>query len=291
MPRRFLVIGADGLVGRHVAGALPAADVLRTSRRGIAGEPTLDITDSDAVRRVIREARPDVIVLAAADAYVERCEREPAKTRRVNVDAARVVAASAKEREALLVVFSSEYVFDGAAGPYSEADERRPINEYGRQKVALEDIALDTGRALICRTSGVFGMDQKRRNFVHQLVERLRAGQTFDVPSDQLVTPTFAPALAGAVVELARSGSTGPYHVAGPQIMSRVDFAQAVAKAFGLDASLLRPRETRELSLAAPRPKRAGLDTRKVSAALGHPLTAPIDGLRELAGSESAQAH
>src|SRR5919204_254988 len=92
------------------------------------------------------------------------------------------------------------------------ADGRAPINEYGRQKVDLEDLALATGRALVCRTSAVFGEDPKRKNFVYQLVDRLRAGETFTVPSDQVITPTYAPSLARAMVDLIRAGATGMYH-------------------------------------------------------------------------------
>lgn len=289
MGDRFLVIGADGLVGRHIAAALGNVEVVRTYRGDVAEGLKLDITDSGAVRQVTRDARPDVVFLAAADAYVERCEREPVETRRANVEAARVVAASTKESGALLVVFSSEYVFEGDAGPYSEEAERKPINEYGRQKVALEDIALATGRGLVCRTSAVFGEDPKRKNFVCQVADRLRLGQPFDVPSDQLVTPTYAPALARAIIELTRNGQRGTYHVAGPDVMSRLHFAEEIAAVYDLDASLLRPRATSELGLAARRPKRAGLDTRKVRVALGHPLTAAADALRELANADSAR--
>jgi dTDP-4-dehydrorhamnose reductase len=283
MSRRYLVIGAGGLVGRHLTVALGGADVVRTYREDQPGGLRLDITDSAAVKRVIRESRPDVILLAAADAYVERCEREPVKTRRVNVEAARVVGSSAKESGAHLVVFSSEYVFDGGAGAYREEDARGPINEYGRQKVLLEDIALETGRGLVCRTSAVFGDDPKRKNFVCQLVDRLRSGETFGVPSDQLATPTHAPSLARAVVQLAEQGQTGIYHVAGPEVMGRVDFARLVVDAFALDGSLLRPRRTEELGLAAARPERAGLRTEKLRQYLGVPLTAPADALREMA--------
>jgi dTDP-4-dehydrorhamnose reductase len=290
MRERFLIIGAGGLVGRHLTAALGEANVVRTYRGDVDGGVTLDITDSPAVARVIRESRPDVIFLAAADAYVERCEREPEETRRVNVEAARAVASSATEARAVLVVFSSEYVFEGGSGPYAEDDERGPINEYGRQKAALEDIALATGRGLVCRTSAVFGDDPKRKNFVCQLVDRLRSGHSFDVPSDQMVTPTYAPALAGAVVELARAERIGTYHVAGPSVMERIDLAKAVAAAYGLDRSLLHPRPTSELGLAAPRPRHAGLDTRKLRETLGHPLTAAADALRELAASDSARA-
>ena len=280
----FLLIGADGLVGRHLSAALPAGDTVRTYRRDPPenGRP-LDITDTDALRAAIAEVRPKVILLAAADAYVERCERDPTATRLVNVEAPRRIAEAITASDALLVVFSSEYVFDGTAGAYAEDDGRRPINEYGRQKAALEDIALATGRGLVCRTSAVFGDDPRRKNFVCQVVDRLRSGETFEVPSDQLVTPTYAPSLARAVVELAERARTGIYHVAGPQVMGRLEFARLVVEAFRLDASLLRPRRTQELGLAAARPERAGLRTDKLRQDLGETLTAPADALRELA--------
>jgi dTDP-4-dehydrorhamnose reductase len=280
----FLLIGADGLVGRHLSAALSAADAVRTYR----GDPPkgglrLDITDADATRGLIAEIGPRAILLAAADAWVERCEREPKTTRRVNVEAPRMIAEAIDASDAALVVFSSEYVFDGSAGTYDEDDRRGPINEYGRQKAELEDIALATGRGLVCRTSAVFGDDPKRKNFVCQVVDRLRSGETFDVPSDQLVTPTYAPSLARAVVRLAEQGKTGIFHVAGPEVMGRVDFARLVADAFALDVSLLRPRLTEELGLAAARPERAGLRTEKLSQYLGASLTSPADALREMA--------
>jgi len=287
-PARVLLIGAGGLVGRHLAQALAGPGPTSTYReRPPAGGIALDIRDHETVRRTIRAARPDVIVLAAADAYVERCELEPAATRVVNVDAPRVIAEEAQALGALLVVFSSEYVFDGAAGPYAEDDTRGPINEYGRQKVELEDLALATGRGLVCRTSGVFGADPQRKNFVCQVVDHLRAGDPFDVASDQLITPTYAPALAQALVALLRVGQRGIVHVAGPQVLGRFEFAQLIAKTHGLSDDLLRPRPTVALGLAARRPLRSGLDVTRLRGILGADLAAPEAALRELARSDA----
>ena len=283
-PSRVLLIGAGGLVGRHLRQAFSGTHVTATYRSDPPeGGIALDITDHDAVRRTLRDAKPDVIVLAAAEAYVERCEREPETTRVVNVEAPRFIASEAATRDALLVVFSSEYVFDGSGGRYTEADERRPINEYGRQKVELEDITLATGRGLVCRTSGVFGADPRRKNFVLQLVDRLRAGQPFDVPTDQLITPTYAPTLAGAVAKLVKRGQRGIVHVAGPSVLGRYEFAQLIADAYALPAALLRPRATAELGLAARRPLRSGLGVDRLHEILGTDLTAPAAALRELA--------
>lgn len=234
--------------------------------------------------RVIRDARPDVIVVAAANASVEECEREPIATRVINVDAVRHVAELAPD--ARLVVFSSEYVFDGRAGSYGEDDPVAPINEYGRQKVAVEAIARERPHHLVCRVSGVYGWSAARTSFVCQLVDRLRAGQRMRVPSDQLITPTPAPDLARAIIELVDRGAHGTFHAAGPEILSRPEFAQRAAESFALDPSLLDMRTTSELGLAAPRPLRAGLRTEKLHAFLGHGLTPSRDALSAMRDTE-----
>lgn len=286
---RYLVIGAAGLVGSHLMTALRDREVVGTHHRSsVPGGPALDVTDAQAVRALVREVRPDAILLAAADAYVERCEREPAQTRRVNVDGTRHVAAAAAEAGAALAVFSSEYVFDGTRGEYTEDDAVAPLNEYGRQKVEVEQIARGLPRHLVCRISGVFGREPSRKNFVLQLVDALRAGRTFRVPADQTITPTDAASLAVAVVALLDRSVSGTIHAAGPERLSRDAFARRVAEAFGLPGALITPVSTAELGLAAPRPLHAGLRDDRLRTALGHGLT-PIDvALGELAKEAGA---
>jgi dTDP-4-dehydrorhamnose reductase len=159
------------------------------------------------------------------------------------------------------------------------------LNEYGRQKVALEELARKAPRHLVLRISGVFGAEPSRKNFVWQLVDSLRAGQTFDVPSDQLITPTDGSSLGRAVVELLDRGATGTYHAAGPEVLGRVEFARLVARAFSLPPHRIRPRPTSELHLAARRPERAGLADAKLRSLLGHGLARPADALQALAAT------
>ncbi len=267
---RWLLIGAGGLVGGHLRDALGGREVVATSHRNaVPNTTTLDLTDATAVAGVIQDARPDIVLVAAADAYVEGCERDPVTTRAINVLAVERLIGYAPR--ATLVVFSSEYVFDGRAGPYGEDDPVAPINEYGRQRVALEALARGTDH-LVCRVSGVYGWSPARTSFVAQLVARLRKGERFAVPADQVITPTPAPDLARAGVDLVERGARGTFHCAGPEVLARPEFARRAAAAFDLDPGLIDSVPTASLGLLAARPASAGLRTDKLRAALGRSL-------------------
>lgn len=280
---RVLLLGAAGLIGRHLRSALAGRDVLACTRDGRDGTVAVDVRDADRLRAVVLDARADTIIDAAAEAWVERCEREPRETRAVNVEPVRALASLAAVRPAILVVFSSEYVFDGARGSYSEEDPTSPINEYGRQKVEIERLARCAPDHLIIRSSGVYGIEPARKNFVWQVVDRLRTGQPFRVADDQLITPTFAPSLAAALVELLDAGARGILHVPGPQVMRRDAFARLAADAFRLPLNLIVSTPTADLGLTAPRPPRAGLSDARLRKVLGRPSASPEDGLRALA--------
>jgi dTDP-4-dehydrorhamnose reductase len=282
MGDRALLIGGAGLVGRHVRAALADRDVVTTFHHDpVESGIPLDITDPSAVRELIAKIQPSAIILAAADPHVEGCERDPDGTWRVNVEAPAVIRLAAPD--ATLVVFSSEYVFDGTSGPYGEDDRVAPLNVYGLQKVALEELARSAPRHLVLRVSGVFGDEPRRKNFVWQLVDRLRAGKTFDVPADQVITPTDAASLGAAVVELIDRGASGTFHAAGPEMLGRVDFARLIARTFGLSEDLIVPRRTADLELRAKRPQSAGLSDAKLRGMLGHGLRSPADALGDLA--------
>jgi len=276
---RWLLLGAGGLVGSHLHAALAGRNVIATSHRAVVPRTTtLDLTDGSAVAALVREVQPTVVVVAVA-AHVEECERDPVTTRAINVTAVeRLIALSP---QATFVVFSSEYVFDGNAGPYAEDDLVAPINEYGRQKVALEELARSTDH-LICRASGVYGWSAARPSFVAQLVDRLGAGKRFSVPADQVITPTPALDLAAAVVDLVESGERGTVHCAGPEILARPEFARRTAMAFDLDPGLIDAVPTSSMGGRAARPANAGLRTEKLRLALGRSLSPSEIGLARM---------
>jgi len=273
---KTLVIGATGLVGAHVARAMAELGPVAATgfSRSANGTVPLDVRDEAAVRRVVSAARPDVVVCAAAEPHVDLCEREPRQTRATNVDGVRHVATAAAAVGATLVYFSSDYVFDGRLGDYREDAVMCPINEYGRQKVEAETIAQQVPKWIVLRISGVFGVDDRRKNFVYQVVDRLRAGAPVLAADDQTLCPTWAPALADALAVLLRGGFIGICNVVGPEPTVRVDFARRIGLAFGLDTAPVRAVHSNELTGAAPRPARSSLSDGLLRSLVGHGLPA-----------------
>jgi len=174
----------------------------------------LDIRDSDAVSELVDGFQPTTIFVPAAIADVDVCEEEHFASRRVNVGGVEHVVAAAEPVGARVILFSTDYVFDGSAGPYREDDEARPICAYGEQKLCAERVVVDAG-GLVLRTSMV-GEKPDRATFVLGLVDRLRAGLIADVSCDQWSSPTYAHDLAHAAIDLAAARATGVLHVAVP---------------------------------------------------------------------------
>ncbi len=258
------------------------------SSQSVIGRRHLDLAEKVEIERLLDAVDPGVVLCPAFISYVERCEREPELTRAVNVQGIDNLVAALAHRKLCFVFFSSDYVFDGSSGPYKETDSPGPINEYGRQKLLCERlIQARLEDALIIRTSGVYGWQPEGKNFVMTLLSRFRRGDAIKVPKDQDITPTFAPMLAGTVLQLAKAETSGIYHVAGGEVLLRSEFARLIAKVFELDPELVIPIETQSLGLAAPRPRHAGLDCGKVATMAGIELWGPERGLEEMRVEEN----
>ncbi|MGE5111830.1 MAG: dTDP-4-dehydrorhamnose reductase [Acidobacteriaceae bacterium] len=267
---RALIVGASGQVGAQLLRLLPAETTTATSREVRPGFEKLDlesIAENDAAAdKLLLDSMAGTVYCAGAMTYVDGCESNRGAAIRVNVGAPARLASAAARRGARFVYFSTDYVFDGKAGPYSEESETNPINVYGKSKregeVAVANACPD---ALIVRTTGVFGFDEKGKNFLYSLRRALLSGEPFRVPSDQISTPTYNADLATAIIALVAAGATGIFHVAGPELVSRLEFAQRAAAVMGLNASRIEGLSTAELGQIAPRPLLAGLRTEKLT--------------------------
>lgn len=283
---RHLIVGASGQVGgalftcAHEKKLDVVGTYLTTPSRDLR---KFDITDRSRVLRLIRETNPDVIYLAAAMTNVDRCQSEEGLSYEINVRGLDNVIDAANKSDATIVFISTDYLFDGSEGPYSETDLPNPLNVYGMHKLIGEHaVATRANNYLIVRTTVVFGWEEIGKNFVVRLKQKLAQGQKVEVPVDQMGTPTYNRNFAHSVLELASKGYDGIYNVVGTSYMSRYDFALQVASIFGLDSRLIKPVTTRELGQKAPRPLNAGLSCRKAQSVLKTRLLSSEEGLRQM---------
>ncbi|HLS87832.1 MAG TPA: dTDP-4-dehydrorhamnose reductase [Burkholderiales bacterium] len=263
-----LLTGRDGQVGTCLAPLLASfGEVHATDRRA------LDLEDAGALRRAVRELRPGLIVNAAAYTAVDRAETDRERAMRVNARAPAILAEEARRLGALLVHFSTDYVFDGEkAEPYVEDDTAHPLNVYGASKLEGERGILATQcRHLILRTSWVYGTGG--RNFVRAILDRARAGEALRVVDDQVGAPTSAAALAQACAEAIRAGAEGLYHASCGGRTTWHGFAAFILRATRLDASLVAV-SSAQYGAKAKRPRNSLLDNGKLWRSLAIALPA-----------------
>jgi dTDP-4-dehydrorhamnose reductase len=282
---KILVIGASGLIGGYIFKGFSALGLLKGTAYPEALEHyfSLDIRDAQAVSNIIAEFKPDTILCSAAISHVDYCEENPQEVRKVNVEGTRNVIREARKQGARFVFFSSEYVFDGRNGPYTETDKPSPLNEYGKQKVEVEEIIeKELSEFLIIRTTVVYGWEREGKNFIMQMLRNLNKGVPMRVPLDQFSSPTYAQNLADAVRDLVCANEVGIFNIVGSEVINRYEFAKIVCDVFSLDANLLIPVRTSELNQKAKRPLRAGLKIDKVNRLIRTPLLPPYQGLQKM---------
>jgi len=291
MDGTILVVGGTGLVGNAlvrawtVQGAAVAAATYHCHASGSFLQ--LDMQDMGQVRALLKAHRPAVVAVPAANPFVDYCELHPEETRKVNVDGTLNIARACREIGARMIFYSSDYVFDGVKGSYTEEDAPSPINEYGRQKAAAERgvLAADP-RNLVLRTSGAYGWQWEPKNFVLQVRANLSVGKAMRV-ADVRYNPTYVENLAEITTGLVDAGAGGIFHTVGAEEIARDEFARRVALAFGLDASLIQTVPAAESKSPTPRPKQSSLLTAKVRRLL--PSSPPVgveEGLRRMIAME-----
>ncbi len=266
---KILLTGCAGQLGRELKRSLAClGELTACDRRG------LDLADADALRTTVRATTPAVIVNAAAYTAVDQAETEAARADAINALAPGILAEEAKRLGALLIHYSSDYVFDGAkAAPYVEADPAAPLSAYGRSKLAGEQaIAAAGARHLILRTSWVYGLHGA--NFMKTMLRlgrrSVETGEELRVIGDQVGAPTWTRHLADATAAVLarRDGPEGLYHLAAGGQTSWHDYAEAIfaeAEAAGLmdKSPQIRRITSADYPLPAKRPANSRLDCAK----------------------------
>jgi dTDP-4-dehydrorhamnose reductase len=288
---KALVIGADGLLGSALVEALGpgrwagtwAHREVRDMERFDLAEFSVDPTLADPL---LEATLPDVVFCAAGMTVVEACEGDEHMARKVNSRAGRLLARACALRNVRFVFFSTDYVFDGTAGPYAEDAAPAPLTVFGRTKLEGETGTLAEGsRHLVIRTSWLFGPESRGDGLVYRLARALRAGRPVPVPADQYSTPTYSRDLAEAAIALAEFPASGVWHVAGPESMSAASFALLVAKRIGAPVTLVKPVPAAAGGHRAIRAPWGGLRTGKLREILpGLPLRAPAEAFAHWSG-------
>ena len=251
---RILLTGGNGQVGWELQGALaPLGEVTAL------GRAELDLRDAGRMRDAVRTAKPDVVVNAAAYTAVDKAEAERDLAFAVNAVAPGILAEEAKRAGALLVHYSTDYVFDGTKGsPYTEADPTCPINVYGESKLAGEKAIQGSDcRFLILRTSWVYG--PRGSNFMLTMLRLARERPELRVVDDQIGAPTSSLAIARATAQLLRPGAGGLYHLSAAGEVTWCGFARAILARAGI-ATPVRAIRTEDYPTPARRPRNSRLD-------------------------------
>lgn len=285
--RRILLLGCAGQTGWELRRSLaPLGTVVALARDDV------DVMDGAALRRAVREHRPTLIVNATAYNAVDKAEQEESLATAVNGAAPGILAEEALRSDALLVHYSTDYVFggtlyyghygpNGAPRPFTEEDPPAPVNAYGRSKLAGEEAIRAVGCAhLIFRTSWVYS--RRGRSFLAGLLRLDLAGEELRIVDDQVSCPTWAPSLADATAQILAScrragteellSKSGTFHLAGGGPVSRYAFADTVFACHrerGRSVPRILPITTADYPTPAVRPAYSALDSRRVRAVFG----------------------
>jgi dTDP-4-dehydrorhamnose reductase len=252
---KILVTGAAGLVGRHLAHTLARDhDVLALKRSD------LDISDRDAVHRYVSDVKPSLIVNCSV-IQVDESEQNPPKAQAVNVEGPRFLAAAASRLDAEIIHFSSQYAFDGepvGRPPYTIDDEPRPVNVYGRTKVASEEAVRDAcARSYIIRTSWVYGSG--KNSFLCTVHSDLHSGKRVRAIVDIWSSTTYVEDLIQRMLEILATRRYGTYHVVNEGLCSYYEFALEAGRLVKLNREqldrLIEIVHEGDMKRIAPRPR------------------------------------
>lgn len=299
--KRILITGANGLLGQKLVDLLtqqPDVELIATAR-GDNRLPfsdgytyqSMDISNRQQVLDVISDVRPNVVIHGAAMTDVDKCEVQKDACWTQNVHAVEYIIEACRTVDAFLLHVSTDFIFDGADGPYDETAEANPISFYGWSKQAGESAVRYSGRAdaplrwAIARTVLVYGIahDMSRSNIILWVKKSLEDGKNIKVVTDQWRSPTLAEDLAMGCYLIADKEAGGIFNISGKEVLTPYDMAIKTADYFGLDKSLIAQADASTFTQVARRPPRTGFILDKARTVLGYDPHTFEEGIAVLA--------
>jgi len=268
---RILVTGASGLLGTKICqlGICKGFEVYsgyKQNKPQIGIPQQLDLSQRNKIGKIFDKIQPEAVVHAAAMTNVDKCELEKRLSWRINAEGTQTIVKVCKKHRSFMVYVSTDYVFDGDRGMYTESDQVNPINYYGLTKLMGEESVRNIIRqACIARTSVIYSSIPAtgKTNFALWLLDKLRKREKVQIVTDQTNSPTLNTNLAEMILEILERELCGTYHLAGGTRLNRYQFAITLAKIFDLDTSLIDPCTSDEISWIAKRPKDSSLNVEK----------------------------
>src|SRR5690554_1194232 len=269
--KKILITGSNGLLGQKLVHKLKNHSnfqLVATSigenrikdKNGYVYE-SMNIANRTEVLLLIEKHKPDVIINTAAMTNVDACEENQDKCWELNVTAVKYLIEAVESCNTHLIHLSTDFVFDGEAGPYKETDQPNPLSYYGKSKLASEKLLEESKiKWSIVRTIIVYGIveDMSRSNIVLWAKAALEKKQKLTIVNDQFRSPTLAEDLADACILIAEKEKEGIFHISGKDFMSIVELVKRVAKHYQLDDSLIEEISSKSLNQAAKRPPKTG---------------------------------
>jgi dTDP-4-dehydrorhamnose reductase len=301
MTKRILITGSNGLLGQKLVDLLIKQSTIEliATARGDNRLPysegyefrAMDITNRQEVLDVVTDVKPDAIIHTAAMTNVDQCEFEKDACWQQNVLAVEYLVEACRATGAFLCHVSTDFIFDGTAGPYSEDDEPNPISFYGWSKYAAEKAVIHSGnggspiRWAIARTMLVYGIahDMSRSNIILWVKKSLEEGKNIKVVTDQWRSPTLAEDLAMGCFLIADKEAEGIFNISGKGVLTPYEMAIQTADYFGLDKSLIAQADSSTFTQPARRPPRTGFTLDKSSQVLGYDPKTFAEGIAILA--------
>jgi len=277
---RILITGSNGMLGQRAAqfySAKENIELLATSVEEKSVDDSVeylssDIKNRDTIKKVVHDYCPDFIIHTAAFTNVDLSEKLREDAWKINVKGVEYIAEAARAIDAHIIHISTDYIFDGKDGPYSENAIPNPVGYYGRTKLASENALRISGTFFtILRTNVLYGIALKSRpDFVRWVINSLDKNDSIRIVKDQINNPTFIDDLVQGINKIIEFRKTGTYNIGGQEFLSRYDFTLRIADYFDLDKNLITPITTAELKQPAKRPLKSGLLILKAETELGY---------------------
>jgi dTDP-4-dehydrorhamnose reductase len=241
----------------------------------------LDLLDHESVQALVNHLRPIAMIHCAAASNVDWCEDHPDQASQINADAAGWLAQLAADASAQFIYISTDSVFDGERGQYSETDQPNPINAYARSKWMGEQAVLSRHSASAIVRTTIYGWNtQPKQSLPEWMYAQLQRGVKVPGFVDVFFNPLLVNDLAEILLEMLERKSTGIFHVCATETLSKFEFGQRVANVFGFDPGGIVPATLDDAKLIARRPRNPSLRTSKIEAALGRAMPSIDAGLQ-----------